>query len=84
MNSYPTFYCAGEAEVQIHITDKNDNTPYFKEKVYYASVPENTDMGQAIITVTAEDNDEGRKTLETFIDFTLRSGEDFKWVELSL
>ncbi len=49
----------GEAEVQIRITDKNDNTPSFKKTVYTTRVPENTDAGVAIITVTAEDKDEG-------------------------
>ena len=37
----------------------NDNTPFFKDRVYTARVPENTDPGTVIITVTAEDKDEG-------------------------
>ena len=51
----------GEAEIQIRITDKNDNPPYFKHRTYNASLPENTDVGAIIITVTAEDEDEGRE-----------------------
>ena len=51
---------AGEAEVQIRITDMNDNVPYFKERIYTARVPENTDAGTVVITVTAEDKDEGK------------------------
>ena len=50
---------AGEAEVQVRVTDMNDNAPYFKERQYTARVPENTDIGTAVITVTAEDEDEG-------------------------
>ena len=49
---------AGEAEVQIRITDTNDNGPYFRERVYSARVPENTESGSVIIVVTAEDRDE--------------------------
>ena len=49
----------GEAEVQIRITDMNDNTPFFAERVYTARVPENSDSGAVIITVTAKDMDEG-------------------------
>jgi len=50
---------AGEAEVQIRITDMNDNVPYFTDRIYTARVPENTDAGTVVITVTAEDKDEG-------------------------
>ncbi len=49
----------GEAEVQIRITDKNDNAPFFRERVYSASTPENTDVGAVIMTVTSEDEDDG-------------------------
>ena len=52
---------AAEAEVQIRITDKNDNAPYFKRSVYSAQVAENMEEGSIIITVTAEDRDEGGK-----------------------
>ena len=52
---------SGEAEVQIRVTDMNDNVPYFKDRVYTARVPENTDPGTVVITVTAEDKDEGNK-----------------------
>ena len=51
--------CSGEAEVQIRITDKNDNAPYFKKLTYNARVPENTDIGTIVISVTAEDKDKG-------------------------
>jgi len=50
----------GEAEVQIRITDMNDNVPYFKDRIYTARVPENTDAGTVVISVTAEDKDEGK------------------------
>jgi len=50
----------GEAEVQIRITDMNDNVPFFSDRIYTARVPENTDAGTVVITVTAEDKDEGK------------------------
>ena len=49
----------GEVEVQVRVTDMNDERPYFEQRVYTASVPENADKGSVIMTVTAEDNDEG-------------------------
>jgi len=45
--------------VQIRVTDMNDNVPYFKDRTYTARVPENTDPGTVVITVIAEDKDEG-------------------------
>jgi len=36
----------------------NDNAPFFSERVYTARVPENTDIGTIVMTVTAEDLDE--------------------------
>lgn len=56
---YITF-ASGEAEVQIQVTDMNDNVPYFKDRLYTVQVPENTDPGTVIISVTAEDKDEGK------------------------
>ena len=49
----------GEAEVHVHVTDMNDNAPYFRERFYSTRVPENTDPGTTVVTVTAEDKDEG-------------------------
>ena len=55
----PSSVTVGEAEVQIRVTDMNDNVPYFKDRIYTARVPENTDAGTVVISVTAEDKDEG-------------------------
>ena len=54
---------SGEAEIQIRVTDMNDNAPFFTERVYTARVPENTDIGTIVMTVTAQDLDEGRSRL---------------------
>ena len=54
------FLLTAEAEVQIRITDQNDNAPSFRYRVYKAAIPENVDVGTRIIHVTAQDKDEGR------------------------
>ena len=46
--------------MQIKVTDTNDNVPYFKDRLYTVRVPENTDPGTIIISVTADDKDEGK------------------------
>ncbi|TSV15243.1 Protocadherin gamma-A8 [Bagarius yarrelli] len=47
--------------VQIHVTvlDVNDNAPVFKQKVYRATLTENSAKGTKLITVSASDADEG-------------------------
>ena len=42
---------------RIAIADKNDNAPYFPEKVYHAEVPEDQDVGSKVIEVKAIDKD---------------------------
>ena len=64
---------SGEAEVQIRITDKNDNSPYFKKAAYYAEVAENADVGSLVLLVTAEDEDEGVKGFAVLVLFNVRS-----------
>jgi protocadherin beta len=54
-----TIHCSGEAEIQVRVTDMNDNAPFFRERIYMARVPENTDIGTIVMTVTADDLDEG-------------------------
>ncbi|KAG9352523.1 hypothetical protein JZ751_020937 [Albula glossodonta] len=47
------------AYVRIFISDVNDNKPIFAESVYEVSVDEDADVGFAIVTVSANDGDEG-------------------------
>ena len=42
---------------RIAIADKNDNPPYFPQKLYKAEVPEDQDVGSKVIEVRAEDQD---------------------------
>jgi len=68
---------SGEAEIQIRVTDMNDNAPFFSERVYTARVPENTDIGTIVMTVTANDRDEGLSVLEIPFSYV-----DDPWVVL--
>ncbi len=47
------------AYVRIFITDVNDNAPAFAQPVYEVSVEEDKEVGFVLITVTANDEDEG-------------------------
>lgn len=47
------------AYVRIFITDVNDNGPAFAQPVYEVSVEEDKEVGFILITVTANDEDEG-------------------------
>ncbi|TRY62862.1 hypothetical protein TCAL_07709 [Tigriopus californicus] len=43
---------------RIAIADKNDNPPYFPQKLYRAEIPEDQDVGSKVIEVRASDKDE--------------------------
>ncbi|XP_041648938.1 neural-cadherin isoform X1 [Cheilinus undulatus] len=47
------------AYVRIFITDVNDNAPAFPQPVYEVSVEEDKEVGYVLMTVTANDEDEG-------------------------
>ncbi|NWX98396.1 CADN protein, partial [Nothoprocta ornata] len=47
------------AYVRIFISDVNDNKPVFTQSVYEVNVDEDQDVGSTVITVSANDEDEG-------------------------
>ncbi|XP_043971716.1 neural-cadherin [Gambusia affinis] len=47
------------AYVRIFVTDVNDNAPAFAQPMYEVSVEEDKEVGYVLITVTANDEDEG-------------------------
>ncbi|KAF7224845.1 neural-cadherin [Nothobranchius furzeri] len=47
------------AYVRVFISDVNDNKPVFAQRLYEVCVDENADVGLAIVTVSANDGDEG-------------------------
>ncbi|XP_042275314.1 protocadherin gamma-A10 [Thunnus maccoyii] len=50
---------SGTASIHIRVLDANDNVPVFSQRVYKASVPENSAIGTVIATLNATDLDEG-------------------------
>lgn len=50
---------SGTASIRIRVLDTNDNVPVFSQRVYRASVPENSPLGTLIATLNATDLDEG-------------------------
>lgn len=45
--------------MRVFISDVNDNKPVFAQTVYEVDVDEDADVGFAILTVSANDEDEG-------------------------
>ncbi|XP_076020956.1 protocadherin gamma-A4-like [Genypterus blacodes] len=50
---------SGTVVIHVTVLDANDNAPVFSQALYKASLPENSLMGTAVITVKANDADEG-------------------------
>ncbi|KAF7668222.1 hypothetical protein LDENG_00023100 [Lucifuga dentata] len=47
-----------DTEFNIKIHDINDNAPKFAKEIYFASVPEMSEVGTSVVTVTADDADD--------------------------
>lgn len=50
---------SGTASIHIRVLDANDNVPVFSQRVYKASVPEDSVIGTVIAKLNATDPDEG-------------------------
>ncbi|KAM4621340.1 protocadherin alpha-8-like [Polymixia lowei] len=50
---------SGTLQIIVNVQDVNDNVPIFDKPLYKASVPENTPKGATVISVHAQDLDEG-------------------------
>ena len=57
--AFDDFGLSGTTIVTVFIEDANDFRPYFFSSVYQATIPENTTIGEEIVTVMAEDRDTG-------------------------
>ncbi|XP_030245298.1 fat-like cadherin-related tumor suppressor homolog isoform X2 [Drosophila navojoa] len=55
--TFPVLYTY--ADVNIHVTDENDNYPTFENIIYSADIAENTDKAASILKITATDADSG-------------------------
>ncbi|XP_037833395.1 protocadherin gamma-A10 isoform X38 [Kryptolebias marmoratus] len=50
---------SGTAVILVTVLDANDNAPVFSQAVYKTSLPENSPLDTAVVTVSATDADEG-------------------------
>ncbi|XP_031221351.1 protocadherin gamma-B1 isoform X14 [Mastomys coucha] len=67
---------SGTAQIQIEVTDANDNPPVFSQSMYKVSLRENMPAGTPVLTVMATDQDEGANAE---ITYSLKSlGEDIR------
>ena len=62
-SAFPSLY--DTTTVIVHITDKNDNAPAFKNRIYRLEVPENTKL-TVVHTVVAMDLDSGNNGRITY------------------
>ncbi|XP_048186997.1 LOW QUALITY PROTEIN: protocadherin gamma-B2-like [Perognathus longimembris pacificus] len=64
----------GTTQIQIQVTDANDNPPVFSQPVYRVRLRENMPPGTSVLKVTATDQDEG---INAEITYAFKSlGED--------
>ncbi|XP_071767366.2 protocadherin beta-15-like [Centroberyx gerrardi] len=68
---------SGTVVIHIIVLDANDNAPVFSQAIYKASLPENSPLDTAVLTVSATDADEGINGAVTY-DFDLISESDKK------
>ncbi|XP_078299997.1 protocadherin gamma-B2-like [Panthera onca] len=78
---------SGTAQIQIQVTDANDNAPVFIQDVYKVSLQEGVPLGFSVLQVTATDQDEGvnaeitysfhhvDELVEQFFNLDKRTGE---------
>ncbi|KAM6953609.1 protocadherin alpha-3-like isoform 4-T4 [Aplochiton taeniatus] len=65
---------SGTSQISINVLDINDNPPIFSNPLYKARILENIPIGSTVITLNANDADEGSNSE---IEFSLRSkGQD--------
>ncbi|XP_053097343.1 protocadherin beta-16-like [Pangasianodon hypophthalmus] len=57
---------SGSVEIHITVLDVNDNAPVFDQKMYKATLTENSPKGSELITVRALDKDEGSNGLVSY------------------
>jgi len=50
---------SADAVVIVNIVNVNDQSPVFGQQMYMATIPENSELGTPIVTVSAKDHDEG-------------------------
>ncbi|XP_054550279.1 protocadherin gamma-B2 isoform X23 [Talpa occidentalis] len=78
---------SGTTQIQIQVTDANDNPPVFSQDLYKVSLPEGVPPGSPVLRITATDQDEGinaeitysfhnvDEQVEQFFNLDKRTGE---------
>lgn len=64
-------------DIEIHVTDDNDNAPAFQQDLFPVMVQENLDVGRPIISLTAVDEDEGENARITYQIASSKPDTDF-------
>ncbi|XP_072515573.1 protocadherin gamma-A2-like isoform X40 [Salminus brasiliensis] len=57
---------SGTAQIHIRVLDVNDNAPVFTQKIYKATITENSEKGSKLTAVSASDADEGSNSHVTY------------------
>ncbi|CAF3820347.1 unnamed protein product [Adineta steineri] len=57
---------SGEQNIEIIVTDVNDNAPIFEQLIYQKSLPENQPIDTMILKIHANDRDEGENAVVTY------------------
>ncbi|XP_068560913.1 protocadherin-17-like isoform X2 [Cebidichthys violaceus] len=50
---------SGSMQINVRVTDSNDNSPVFDKSSYVIEIPENSPLGKVLIDLNATDQDEG-------------------------
>ncbi|XP_059201684.1 protocadherin alpha-7-like [Centropristis striata] len=66
---------SSEKNINIVVSDVNDNSPVFSQNPYTFYISENNKPGESILSVTARDDDEGSNALILYHIFRDRGGE---------
>ncbi|XP_059202502.1 protocadherin alpha-3-like [Centropristis striata] len=66
---------SSEKNINIVVSDVNDNSPVFSQNPYTFYISENNNPGESILSVTARDDDEGSNALILYHIFRDRGGE---------
>jgi protocadherin delta 1 len=67
---------SGSLEINIVLTDANDNAPQFAQAQYETNVPENTRPGTTLVLLSAADNDQGLNGRVTYLLDPSTTGRD--------
>ncbi|XP_048884481.1 protocadherin beta-15-like isoform X25 [Brienomyrus brachyistius] len=73
---------SGTVVIQVTVLDSNDNVPMFSQAVYKVSLAENSPLNTLVVTVSADDADEGANGEVTY-EFSRISDEAIKLFSLN-